>query len=334
MHRLAERGDRLLVPPLHQVHEAVERDQPGLADRRVFLDVVAVEGVEEQRGPDPLVEVLAALAERLQLLAGQRASRRGWRLAIRSRTERSRIAGSELVIVSIRVLPSEAMVVSPARSEGRSASRQRPGAGQRRAFCSTRIERFEQDGEDLLAVDAGQRQGDLGLDHAELDAQVEPRPAGLERQVLLAPGQGVQGRRELDLPQLADVVADQVVEQLEDGGREHVHAEEAEVVPGPQAGDLEPQLGQGRVRLLDDLVDDVDVGTLGQPPAGQRAVLVDQVLAGGLHGGDRAVLRGRPGRSTAGRTAAPRRRDRGGRPGAAGTARRPTNSRAHQTAWP
>ena len=100
----------------------------------------------------------------------------------------------------------------------------------------------------------------------------------------------VQGGRQLDLARLADVAPDQVVEQVEDGGREHVHAEEAEVMPRAEAGDLQPQLGQGRVRLLDDLVDDVDVGPVGQPLAGEGAVLVDQVLAGRLHGRDRALL--------------------------------------------
>ena len=86
--------------------------------------------------------------------------------------------------------------------------------------------------------------------------------------------------------------SDQVVEQVEDGRRQHVHAEEAEVMARAQAGDLEPQLGQRRVRLLDDLVDRVDVGPLGEPPAGERAVLVDQVLAGRLDGRDGAVLGG------------------------------------------
>ena len=55
---------------------------------------------------------------------------------------------------------------------------------------------------------------------------------------------------------------------------------------------MQPQLGQGRVRLLDDLVDDVDIGMLGEPAAGQGAVLVDQMFAGGLHGRDRAILGG------------------------------------------
>ena len=53
---------------------------------------------------------------------------------------------------------------------------------------------------------------------------------------------------------------DEVVEQVEDRRGQDVHAEEAEVMPRPEAGDLEPKLGQRRVRLLDDLVDHVGVG--------------------------------------------------------------------------
>ncbi len=61
-------------------------------------------------------------------------------------------------------------------------------------------------------------------------------------------------------------------------------------MPHSQPRDVEPQLGLSRVRLLDDLFDDVDLGVLGQPSAGQSPVLMDQMLAGGLDGGHRAVL--------------------------------------------
>ena len=47
---------------------------------------------------------------------------------------------------------------------------------------------------------------------------------------------------------------------------------------------LRRKLGDRRVRLLDDLVDGVDVGPVVDPPAGEGPVLVDQVLAGRLDG--------------------------------------------------
>ena len=123
-----------------------------------------------------------------------------------------------------------------------------------------------------------------------LTPRLKRDPAGLQRQISLATGQGIHRGGELDRAQLADVAADQVVEQLEDRRRQQVHAEEAEEMPRAEAGHLEPQLGQRGVGLLDDLVDDVDLGMLRLPAAGDRPVLVDQVLPGGLHGGDGAPL--------------------------------------------
>ena len=52
----------------------------------------------------------------------------------------------------------------------------------------------------------------------------------------------------------------------------------------------EPKFGQGQVGLFDDLVNRVDIGMTRLPPARQGAVLMDQMLAGGLHGRDRAVF--------------------------------------------
>ena len=103
-------------------------------------------------------------------------------------------------------------------------------------------------------------------------------------------------------------------------------------MPARRAGHVQPQLGQGRVGLLDDLVDDVDVGMLGQPPAGERAVLVDQMFAGGLHGRDGAVL----GRGQLDQLPGAPPRLRGDIKVVAQqqqeTAAPPTNDRAHQTA--
>ena len=70
-----------------------------------------------------------------------------------------------LVMVSIRSVPHRVMTIL---SLGRAAVLLDPD------------DRFEQSGEHLLAVDARQRQGDLGLDEAELHSHVMPGPAGLE----------------------------------------------------------------------------------------------------------------------------------------------------------
>ena len=55
---------------------------------------------------------------------------------------------------------------------------------------------------------------------------------------------------------------------------------------------MQPKFGQGRVGLFDDLVNGVDIGMIGLPPACQRPILMYQVLTGGLHGRDGAVFGG------------------------------------------
>ena len=68
-HGLEEGGDRLLVPPFHQVLEPGVGDQARAGQLGRILDVVAVQCVEEQRRPYPLVEVGARPPELLELLA-------------------------------------------------------------------------------------------------------------------------------------------------------------------------------------------------------------------------------------------------------------------------
>src|SRR6516162_9078436 len=70
-----------------------------------------------------------------------------------------------------------------------------------------------------------------------------------------------------------------------------MHTEEAKIMPRAQPGNLQLELGQGRVWFLDDLVNLVHVGAVVKPAAGERAVLVNQMLAGGLHGRDSTVFR-------------------------------------------
>ncbi len=117
-------------------------------------------------------------------------------------------------------------------------------------------DRFEQEGQDPLAVDAGQCQGDLGLDHAELDAEVEPGARGFRaRGTARCRARALRAVVSWIWPSSRTSSRTRSSSRSKTDGRQHVHAEEAEVMAGAQAGDLEPQLGQGRVRLLDDLVD-------------------------------------------------------------------------------
>ena len=174
------------------------------------LDVVAVDRVEEQRGPDALVEVVALLAERLQLLAGLELLGEVSAGDRASRAERSRHLGSGLVIVSMRSLAGVSDMVGDSRyGDGREWSTTRVGrtfgvigassarAGQGSIQETARI-RSRSTPASARAIWASTI--------PNLTPRLNREPAGLERQVAFAPGQGVQCRGELDLPELADVV--------------------------------------------------------------------------------------------------------------------------------
>jgi hypothetical protein len=83
-----------------------------------------------------------------------------------------------------------------------------------------------------------------------------------------------------------------VAKDLHDRGCEHVHAEEAEVVPGAQAGDCQPELRLGGRRLLNDRLDQVEFPAARDAAAPDGAEVGEQTLPRGLHGRDRAFLGG------------------------------------------
>ena len=80
------------------------------------------------------------------------------------------------------------------------------------------------------------------------------------------------------------------LQQRHDAGGEHVHAEEAQVMAGPQPGHDQLLLGLGGRGLLAHHLDLVEVGAARHAPPAHRAVVRQHVLARGLHRRDGAVL--------------------------------------------
>ena len=103
-------GDRLLVTPVHQVDEAgITGSAPNRGARR-FLDLVAIKGVEEERGADAARTGSAASGETARARHRPRTSPRALAPATSSQIERSRIAGSDCVIVSMSCWPTCDMI--------------------------------------------------------------------------------------------------------------------------------------------------------------------------------------------------------------------------------
>ena len=85
--RLEERGDGFLEPAFEQMGVASERDEVPRADAGFQWQMKAMDGVEEQEGPDPFIQVLAAAAERFKI--GAFAHQLGQRRLLAEGVERS-----------------------------------------------------------------------------------------------------------------------------------------------------------------------------------------------------------------------------------------------------
>ena len=207
------------------------------------------------------------------------------------RAERSRHLGSVLVMVSIRVLPGAAMVmISRERKSSIDTVPTATKTAYRFVFCSSRVRVSTRTVRIRSRSTPAIARAICASTTPNLTPRLNREPRVSIARYLSRRASAFKCRGELDLPVFANVVVNQRVQQVEDGRRQHVHAEEAKIMARPETGNLEPQFGQGRVWLLDDLVDRVNIGPFGQPAAGERSVLVNQVLARRLDGGNRALL--------------------------------------------
>ena len=109
-HGLEEGGDRLLVPPLHQVPEAGERDQARAARSAGSPGCRSGTAHGGRARPGPARRGWCASGGTARAPRRPGASRPGWPPATSSRAERSRTEGSAWVIVSMRSWPAVDMV--------------------------------------------------------------------------------------------------------------------------------------------------------------------------------------------------------------------------------
>ncbi len=149
---------------------------------------VAVDRVQEHRGADPLVEVLGPWRNASRSSHARRTSSvdaPAISSPDRAVADRRVGAGDGLdqerfragvMAVPVGTISADSDRRRVRRAIGpRSAGRSAPHVA---AVLLDPDDRLEQPGEHPLAVDAGQGQGDLGLDDAELDAQVVPGRRG------------------------------------------------------------------------------------------------------------------------------------------------------------
>lgn len=165
-------------------------------------------------------------------------------------------------------------------------------------------QQFDEGGEDFCAVLAGQAKGQLRVQQAVTRSEVIAAVLHLEGEVAFRAGQFVErgGNRAGAGPAL-----EQALDEIHDGGREHVQTEEAEIVAGTQPGDEDSLFGLRGSGLFEHGVDAVQAGLAVLGLATHGAELRELSFAGGLDGGNRTILLlggGDEARGTAGAVAA------------------------------
>ena len=146
---------------------------------------------------------------------------------------------------------------------------------------------FDELGEDFLAILAIKGEGELGIEQAEADADVEAASAGFVGEIAFAAGQFSQGGGELNFFARFGV-GHFMIEQIEHRGSEDMHAEEAEIMSGAQPRDDQLLFGIGGGGFFEDFIDQIKERAAGDAFAADGAVVREHIFAGGLDGGDGA----------------------------------------------
>ena len=136
--------------------------------------------------------------------------------------------------------------------------------------------------EHQVAVAAIQRQSHLGDQQAIAGAEVIAASDGFEGEILLVADEFGESSRKRDGRRIGEHPA----KQVHHCRGEYVDAEEAEIVTGADAWHEEPLFGFGGRGLLEDGIDAIEAGPLGETAACDGPEVRQEALARGLHAGD------------------------------------------------
>ena len=255
--------------------------------------------LEEKQRPHAMIEVVAGAAEAVQLLAGPcRASRP----AVRQKpsSDRLRAAASGLVMISRSSKPWRPTLrfsdrETPTSANCKAAASSRDGlAGRNQRVAGPDGQQLQEPGQHLLALAAAAGPGPTGpaaCRTSRPSCNASPAPPG-PGSVPAGPALPAPARACIGGPPPARVHLPG--QDVHHGGREHVHAEQAEIVsrpasPAPAAA-VRPRWGWA----FPARVDHVQIRAAGHAPPAHRAVIRQHALARGLHGGHRTLLAAGP----------------------------------------
>jgi hypothetical protein len=149
-------------------------------------------------------------------------------------------------------------------------------------------EKLEDEGEDFVAIVAGKREGELGVQQPVGDADVVAATAGFKREVSLAPGKLREGGGELK----GRRPVGRGFEDRHDRRGQDVHAEEAEILAVAKARDDQALFRFRGGWFFKDLGDFIEPLLAVHAPPAHRAVVGEFALMRALDGGDGASMGG------------------------------------------
>lgn len=242
-------------------------------------EMEAVDGIEEEKGADAVVEVGGLTAEVVEDLAGG-----------------EQMGGVEGGTEEVEGLIADAWIIGgDDRQEGvihgGRAGVEGWGGGTGWLAWPAEFaagEEVDEQAEDLVAMAAVEAEGELGVEQAVADTDIVASAFGFEGEVAFAFGELIEGGGELERGGLGGGG----FEQFHDARGEHVHAEETEVMTGTEAGDEQALFGFGGGGFFDDLGDFVEAVLTGEAAGTDGAVEGEAAFVGGLNGGDGATVVG------------------------------------------
>ena len=263
-----EGGDGFVEPTAEEMVVAGERDETAGVQFRAAWQVKAVEGVQEEEGADTFVEIGGVMPESLEGIA----------------------LGEQLGERSLAAKMFEGLIAD--RGVGAGYDRYEGGGHGEMGWVSVlgaQGQKFHQVRENFVAILSFEGEGELRGQEAVTHADVVATSCEGGSQITFAADELGEGGAELNG---VVVGGGEFGQEIHDMRGQDMHAEEAKVVSGAEAGHVQVLLGLGGSRFFADLIHLVDPAVGASQSAADRSVVEEFAFVGGLDGGDGTILGG------------------------------------------
>ena len=261
-----EAGDGLVEPTVEEVLVTSERDEAARVEFGAARQVKPVQGVEEEERPNTFVEIGGVVPEGFEGMAlGEQVGE-----------------GSLMAEMLEGLVADGGIGAGDDRNEGRGH-----GALGWASRLRSQGQEFHQVRENLVAILSLEGEGELGGQEAVTHPDVVSATFEGGGQVAFAADELGQGGTELDG---VVVGGGEFGQEIHDPWGQDMHAKEAEVVTGAEAGDVQVLFGFGGGGLFADLVHLINAAVRARESATDRSVVGEFAFVGGLNRRDGTVF--------------------------------------------